>query len=114
MPSLWPSIAPRSVPLTLMPPPGRASHSAMILVSVAWVLLGLVFFMRSELADEFVRSEAWRGLARRALLGVAGLLALSSFVPAVSGFGRARWRSGVAILLAIGWCAVVGMRLLQS
>ncbi|MEZ4220989.1 MAG: hypothetical protein R3B13_08670 [Polyangiaceae bacterium] len=107
MPSLWPSIAPRSVPLTLVPPPGRASSAALWLVGSAWLLMGAVFLLRGELADEFVRSEAWRGLLRRVLLGASGVLALSSFVPAVTGFARARLRSVAAIALSLAWCSAV-------
>ena len=98
----------------MMPPRGRASFSALVLVAIAWVLLGLVFALRTELADEYVRSEAWRGQLRRVLLGVSGLLALGSLVPAISGARRAAFRSGLALLLAVGWCALVGWRLLNS
>ena len=101
------SIAPRSVPLTMMPPPKRASRTALVLVLVAWALVGLVYAFRLELGDEFARAESWRSTLRRAALGVSGLLALSSVVPAVGGVRRAPAQSVVALALALGWIALM-------
>ncbi len=106
-----PSMSPRAVPLTRMPPVKRASRTGLFLAIGAWLLLLLAFAFREALADDFARHEAWRGVVRRALLGASGLMALSSFVPAVLGWDRARVSSAIALVLSTAWLGVVAWRL---
>lgn len=106
-----PSLAPRAVPLTRMPPPKRASRTGLFLIVGAWVLLIVAFLLRDFLADEFHRGESWRGVVRRVMLGASGLMALGSFVPSALGYGRARVSSGIAIALGVLWLGVVAWRL---
>ncbi|MFO0567341.1 MAG: hypothetical protein U0263_16910 [Polyangiaceae bacterium] len=108
--SLPPSIAPRSVPLTLMPPPRRAGRTALVLAGAAWALVVLVLLFRNELGDEFARPEAWRSSLRRVLLGASGILALASSVPALTGFRRAPLLASLSIALALGWLAFMVWR----
>jgi hypothetical protein len=110
--SLPPSIAPRSVPLTMVPPPQRASRTALVLVAAAWVVVGLLVAFRSELGDEFHRVESWRSTLRRAALGASGLLALASLVPAVGGIRRAPLQSALALAMAVGWIALMVSRVM--
>lgn len=110
--SLPPSIAPRSVPLTMVPPPQRASRTALILVALAWVIVGVVIAFRSELGDEFHRVESWRSTLRRAALGASGLFAIASLVPAVGGLRRAPLQSLVAMAMVAGWIALMVWRVM--
>jgi hypothetical protein len=107
---LPPSIAPRSVPLTMVPPPKRAGRSAVVLILAAWVILGLVIVFRMELGDDFARPESWRSTLRRTALGVSAILALSSTVPAIRGLRRSPVLSGVSLLLALAWIGLMVWR----
>jgi hypothetical protein len=109
--SLPPSLAPRSVPLTQVPPPRRAGRSALVAGIAAWAILGFVIVFRMELGDDFSSAEAWRSVVRRALLGLSGVLALASFVPALSGVRRAALESIVALVLGCAWLATVAFAL---
>lgn len=91
----------------MMPPPKRASRTALVLVLLAWAVVGLVFVFRRELGDEFARVESWRSTLRRAALGVSGLLALSSFVPAIGGLRRAPVQSAIALILGLAWIGLM-------
>lgn len=110
---LPPSLHPRSVPLTMMPPPKRASRTALILAIAAWVIVAVVFLLRNELGDEFARVESWRSTLRRAALGASGILALGSTIPAVRGLSRAPVQSVIALLLAAAWIALMVWRFLH-
>jgi hypothetical protein len=77
----------------------------------AWAVLGVVIVFRNELASEFAKAEAWRGLMYRALLGVSGIFALMGFVPAFSGLRRAPLESLVALALGFSWLGVMVWRM---
>src|SRR5688572_8758249 len=104
--SLPPSLVPRSVPLTRVPPPRRAGRSALFAMLGAWGVLGLAIAFENQLAGEFAKADAWRGVLFRVLLGLSGCLALIGFVPAFSGLRRARSESFAALVLGIGWLVV--------
>lgn len=75
------------------------------------MVLGLVIAFRNELASEFAKSEAWRGVLYRAMLGVSGILALMGFVPAFSGLRRAPLESLTALVLGFSWLGVIVWRM---
>lgn len=73
----------------------------------AWAVLGVAILFESQLAGEFAKADAWRGVLFRVLLGVSGCLALIGFVPAFSGVRRAPAESVSALALGAAWLAVI-------
>ena len=105
--SLPPSIAPRSVPLTMTPPRQRASRFALYLALAAWAFLAVTIALQAELTDEFAHPEAWRGLARRVLLGASGCCLFAGAVAGIWGFRRAVVQSTIALVLCAAWVAAI-------
>jgi hypothetical protein len=77
----------------------------------AWGVLGLAIAFETQLAGEFAKADAWRGVLFRVLLGLSGCLALIGFVPAFSGLRRARSESFAALVLGIAWLVVIAWRM---
>lgn len=77
----------------------------------AWALLGVAILFESQLAGEFAKADAWRGVLFRVLLGVSGCLALIGFVPAFSGARRAPAESFTALALGVAWLGVIVWRM---
>lgn len=94
----------------MVPPPKRASRTGLVLAISAWVLVILVIVFRNQLGDDFARAEAWRSSLRRTALGISGILALSSTIPALTGIRRAPLLSAVSLALAVGWLGLMVWR----
>lgn len=77
----------------------------------AWTVLGLAILFESQLAGEFAKVEAWRGVLFRVLLGISGCFALIGFVPAFSGVRRAPLESSTALVLGALWLCVIAWRM---
>jgi hypothetical protein len=77
----------------------------------AWTVLGLAILFESQLAGEFAKAEAWRGVLFRVMLGVSGCFALIGFVPAFSGLRRAPAESVGALALGTLWLATIVWRM---
>lgn len=77
----------------------------------AWAILGVAIAFETQLAGEFAKADAWRGVLFRVLLGLSGCLALIGFVPAFSGVRRAPTESYSALVLGVAWLAVITWRM---